>query len=110
MQPNQMNDRNPLVNQWQQRVWDSVEYNIVKEGDKMISGMSIVGNHEAPKSLVIVPWKSSELGTELDVSRALDDERGQGAGIVARSVARRITPEGVNARRINIKICQLEKH
>ena len=36
MQPNQMTDRNPLVNQWQQRVWDSVEYNIVKEGDKMI--------------------------------------------------------------------------
>jgi hypothetical protein len=47
-----------------------------EEGDKLISGMSLVGNHEAPKSLVIVPWKSSELGTELDVSRALDDERG----------------------------------
>jgi hypothetical protein len=47
-----------------------------EEGDKLISGMSIVGNHEAPKALVIVPWKSSELGTELDVSRAFDDERG----------------------------------
>ena len=31
--------------------------------------MSIVGNDEAPKSLVIVPWKSSELGDTLDVSR-----------------------------------------
>jgi hypothetical protein len=45
------------------------------EGEKLISGMSIVGNDEAPKSLVIVPWKSSELGDALDVSRALDDGR-----------------------------------
>jgi hypothetical protein len=45
------------------------------EPDKLISGMSIVGNDEAPKSLVIVPWKSSELGDALDVSRALDDGR-----------------------------------
>jgi hypothetical protein len=45
------------------------------ESDKLISGMSIVGNDEAPKSLVIVPWKSSELGDTLDVSRALDDGR-----------------------------------
>ncbi|MEJ2515263.1 MAG: hypothetical protein P8080_08375 [Gammaproteobacteria bacterium] len=41
--------------------------------EKVVSGMSIVGNDEAPKSLVIVPWKSSELGTRLDVSRLLDD-------------------------------------
>jgi hypothetical protein len=39
---------------------------------KVLSGMSILGNKEAPKSLVIVPWKSSELGAELGVSRALD--------------------------------------
>jgi len=38
--------------------------------------MSIVGNDDAPKSLVIVPWKSSELGDTLEVSRALDDGRG----------------------------------
>ena len=44
--------------------------------DKVLSGMSIVGNDEAPKSLVIVPWKSSELGDTLEVSRALDDGRG----------------------------------
>ncbi len=31
---------------------------------KEISGMSIVGNDEAPKSLFIVPWKSSEIGFE----------------------------------------------
>lgn len=41
--------------------------------EKVISGMSIVGNDEAPKALVIVPWKSSELGTRLDVSRMLDE-------------------------------------
>jgi hypothetical protein len=46
-----------------------------ENGEKLISGMSIVGNDEAPKSLVIVPWKSSELGDTLDVSRALDDGR-----------------------------------
>ena len=44
-------------------------------GDKLLSGMSIVGNDEAPKSLVIVPWKSSELGDTLEVSRALDNGR-----------------------------------
>jgi hypothetical protein len=46
-----------------------------EEGDTLISGMSIVGNDEAPKSLVIVPWKSSALGHTLDVSRLLDDGR-----------------------------------
>jgi hypothetical protein len=42
-------------------------------GDKRMSGMSVVGNDDAPKSLVIVPWKSSVLGHTLDVSRVLDD-------------------------------------
>ncbi len=27
---------------------------------KAMSGMSILGNEEAPKSLVIIPWKSSD--------------------------------------------------
>jgi len=40
---------------------------------KTLSGMSILGNEEAPKSLVIVPWKSSELGDELSLSDTLDD-------------------------------------
>jgi len=31
---------------------------------KTLAGISIVGNDEAPKSLYIVPWKSSELGVE----------------------------------------------
>jgi hypothetical protein len=38
-------------------------------------GMSILGNQEAPKALVIVPWKRSELGNALGVSTLLDDSR-----------------------------------
>ena len=38
-------------------------------------GMSILGNQEAPKALVIVPWKSSELGNGLSLSTLLDDSR-----------------------------------
>jgi hypothetical protein len=38
-------------------------------------GMSILGNQDAPKSLVIVPWKSSELGDSLGISPMLDDSR-----------------------------------
>jgi hypothetical protein len=38
-------------------------------------GMSILGNQDAPKSLVIVPWKSSELGDSPGVSTMLDDSR-----------------------------------
>jgi len=44
--------------------------------EKLVSGMSIVGNDEAPKSLVIVPWKSSDLGETLNVSKRMDDGRG----------------------------------
>jgi len=40
---------------------------------KTMSGMSILGNEEAPKSLVIVPWKSSRMGDELNLSDTLDD-------------------------------------
>jgi hypothetical protein len=42
-------------------------------GPKVISGMSILGNQEAPKSLVIVPWKSSEIGDALGIPTMLDD-------------------------------------
>jgi hypothetical protein len=38
-------------------------------------GMSILGNQEAPKALVIVPWKSSKLGNGPNVSTLLDDSR-----------------------------------
>jgi hypothetical protein len=42
------------------------------EGEaKEVSGMSIVGNNETPKSLVIVPWKSSEIGQETKLNSNL---------------------------------------
>lgn len=43
------------------------------DSPKTMSGMSILGNEEAPKSLVIIPWKSSRLGDEIDLSDTLDD-------------------------------------
>ena len=53
-----------------------------EEDSKLISvpggkalGMSILGNQEAPKALVIVPWKSSELGNGPSISTLLDDSR-----------------------------------
>jgi len=42
---------------------------------KEISGMSILGNQDAPKSLVIVPWKSSEIGQSIGISTLLDDSK-----------------------------------
>lgn len=50
----------------------------VEQGDgidspKTMSGMSILGNEEAPKSLVIIPWKSSEMGDDISLSDTLDD-------------------------------------
>ena len=43
------------------------------EKPKTMSGMSILGNEEAPKALVIIPWKSSELGDDISLSDTLDD-------------------------------------
>lgn len=40
---------------------------------KTMSGMSILGNEEAPKSLVIIPWKSSEIGDDISLADTLDD-------------------------------------
>ena len=40
---------------------------------KTLSGMSILGNEEAPKSLVIVPWKSSEIGDDVSLTDTLDE-------------------------------------
>jgi len=42
-------------------------------GTRKMSGMSVLGNEEAPKSLVIIPWKSSELGDDISLSDTLDD-------------------------------------
>lgn len=43
------------------------------KGPRTMSGMSVLGNEEAPKSLVIIPWKSSELGDDISLTDTLDD-------------------------------------
>jgi len=44
------------------------------EEAKELSGMSIVGNDEAPKSLYIVPWKSSEIGAETGLEMMFNEK------------------------------------
>ncbi len=39
---------------------------------KELSGMSVIGNDEAPKALYIVPWKSSEIGVETSLGMMLN--------------------------------------
>ena len=41
--------------------------------EKELSGISIVGNDEAPKSLYIVPWKSSEIGGDTSLNMMLNE-------------------------------------
>lgn len=43
-------------------------------GPKVVSGMSILGNNDAPKSLYIVPWKSSEIGVKKELTSSLLDD------------------------------------
>ena len=45
-----------------------------KDEAKTLSGISIIGNKDAPKSLYIVPWRSSELGIETDLNSSLLNE------------------------------------
>ena len=40
---------------------------------KTLSGMSVLGNNEAPKALVIVPWKSSQIGDGIGVVESLNN-------------------------------------
>ena len=40
---------------------------------KELSGMSIIGNDDAPKALYIVPWKGSEIGMETRLSMMLTE-------------------------------------
>ena len=41
---------------------------------KELSGISIIGNKEAPKALYIVPWKNSEVGVRSSLTSGLLDE------------------------------------
>jgi len=67
----------PAIFLAQQQEKDKPESALAKteKDDKVVSGMSILGNQDAPKSLVIVPWKSSELGDSVGISTMLDDSR-----------------------------------
>ncbi len=38
---------------------------------KKLSGISIIGNKEAPKSLFIIPWKNSEVGVATSLNTGL---------------------------------------
>ena len=49
--------------------------NQAQDSAKELSGISIVGNKEAPKSLFIVPWKSSEIGVETGLTSRLLNEK-----------------------------------
>lgn len=40
---------------------------------KALSGMSVLGNNEAPKALVIVPWKSSQIGDGIGIVESLSN-------------------------------------
>lgn len=53
--------------------WAAAEKSSSKPQVKEISGMSIMGNDEAPKSLFILPWKTSEIGFESDLKNSLLD-------------------------------------
>ena len=41
---------------------------------KELSGISIIGNKEAPKSLYIVPWQNSEVGVATSLNSGLFDD------------------------------------
>jgi hypothetical protein len=49
------------------------ETNAKPKGDVQMSGMSVLGNDDSPKSLALVPWKTSLLGDAPGISRLLDD-------------------------------------
>jgi len=42
------------------------------QGDVQMSGMSVLGNDDSPKSLALVPWKTSQLGDAPSLSKLLD--------------------------------------
>lgn len=47
---------------------------VAEEEVKELSGISIIGNKEAPKSLYIVPWKNSQVGVETSLASGLLDD------------------------------------
>jgi hypothetical protein len=52
----------------------SAEEKKVDNEVKELSGISIIGNKEAPKSLYIVPWQNSEVGVATSLNSGLLDD------------------------------------
>jgi len=52
-------------------------FSLAAEEVKELSGISIIGNKEAPKSLYIVPWKNSQVGVETSLNSGLLDDSNQ---------------------------------
>ncbi|NOQ69273.1 MAG: hypothetical protein GQ573_04085 [Gammaproteobacteria bacterium] len=61
-------------------VWLMLQTLAMAEGNKVdsevkeLSGISIIGNKEAPKSLYIVPWQNSEVGVATSLNSGLFDD------------------------------------
>lgn len=61
-------------------IWSALQTVAVAEEKKVdnevkeLSGISIIGNKEAPKSLYIVPWQNSEVGVATSLSSGLLDD------------------------------------
>jgi hypothetical protein len=51
-----------------------MSFHSMAEEVKELSGISIIGNKEAPKSLYIVPWKNSQVGVETSLNSGLLDD------------------------------------
>jgi hypothetical protein len=51
-----------------------MSFSLSAEEVKELSGISIIGNKEAPKSLYIVPWKNSQVGVETSLNSGLLDD------------------------------------
>lgn len=51
-----------------------MSFSSIAEEVKELSGISIIGNKEAPKSLYIVPWKNSQVGVETSLTSGLFDD------------------------------------
>jgi hypothetical protein len=54
--------------------WVMAEEKKVDSDVKELSGISIIGNKEAPKSLYIVPWQNSEVGVATSLNSGLLDD------------------------------------
>ena len=60
--------------------WLLLQTMAIAEGSKIdsevkeLSGISIIGNKEAPKSLYIVPWQNSEVGVATSLNSGLLDD------------------------------------